>query len=224
MSIQNWPKQLQPRERLLSFGPQTLTDTELLAILLRTGFQGMNVIELADHLIQHFGSLNALLTVHHQQLTEIKGLGKAKATQLNAILEICRRVLRQQVNDSDVINSPDTTREYLRLHFQGLQREEFACLFLNTRHRVIALETLFQGTLSAAAVYPREVIKQALAHNAAAIILCHNHPSGDPEPSQADIRITEKLKSALALVDVSVLDHIVVGHGNMVSMAELGLL
>ena len=212
-----------PREKILAMGPSALTEAELLALLLRTGCQGMNVIELASHLLEQFGGLEKLLTSGQQQLMSIKGLGPAKATQLSATLELCRRVLREKVASSDVITSPESTREYLQLHFQGLQREQFACLFLDTRHRVITLETLFQGTLNAATVHPREVVKQALALNAASLILCHNHPSGDPEPSQADIRITQRLKEALQLVDIQVLDHMIVGQGEILSMAERGL-
>ncbi|USE36889.1 DNA repair protein RadC [Endozoicomonas sp. SCSIO W0465] len=204
-------------------GPSALTEAELLALLLRTGHQGMNVMALASHLLEQFGGLEKLLTTRHQRLMSVKGLGPAKATQLSAILELCRRVLREKVATSDIITSPKSTREYLQLHFQGLQREEFACLFLDTRHRVIVLETLFQGTLNTATVHPREVVKQALALNAASLILCHNHPSGDPEPSQADIRMTQRLKEALALVDVQVLDHMIVGQGELLSMAERGL-
>ena len=224
MSIQNWPEQQRPREKLLNLGPGALTDAELLALLLRTGCQGMNVIDLSDHLIQRFGGLSKLLNAEHSELSKIKGLGTAKITQLNAILELCRRVLTQKLNHSDTLNNPDATRHYLQLHFQGAEREQFACLLLDTRHRIIALETLFQGTIDSAAVYPREVVKLALRLNASAVILCHNHPSGDPTPSQADIRITERLKSALQLVDIQVLDHMIVGHGDILSMAEHGLL
>ena len=145
MSIQNWPEQQRPREKLLSSGPQSLTDAELLALLLRTGCQGMNVIDLSDHLIQRFGGLSSLLNTKHDELIKVKGLGQAKITQLNAILELCRRVLSQKLSNSDILNSPDSTRQYLQLHFQGMEREQFACLFLDTRHRVIALETLVSG-------------------------------------------------------------------------------
>ncbi|MFK0573625.1 RadC family protein [Endozoicomonas sp.] len=224
MRAQRWSNTLLPREKMLAMGPAALTEPELLALLLRTGCQGVNVMELADQLLEQFNGLEKLLTAQHQQLIAIKGLGPAKATQLSAILELCRRVLRQKVAQSDIITSPKSTREYLQLHFQGLQREEFACLFLDTRHRIIALETLFQGTLNAATVHPREVVKQALLLNAASLILCHNHPSGDPEPSQADIRITQTLKEALQLVDIQVLDHMIVGQGEILSMAEHGLM
>lgn len=224
MSIHDWPEQQRPREKLLALGSHSLTDAELLALLLRTGCKGMNVIELSAYLLQRFNGLNNLLATDHRKLSAIKGLGQAKTTQLAAILELCRRVLKQKVQETDTINSPKAMREYLQIHFQGLSREQFGCLFLDTRNKVIALEILFQGTLDSAAVYPREVVKQALQLNAAKVIFCHNHPSGCPEPSQADIRITQHLTKALALVDVQVLDHMIVGSGTPVSMAEQGLL
>lgn len=224
MSIQNWPAQQRPREKLLNLGPQSLTDAELLALLLGTGCRGMNVIELADHLLQRFGGLNKLLSTEHRELVKVKGLGQAKIAQLNAILELCRRVLSQKIDNRDVLDSPETTRQYLQLHFQGLEREQFACLLLDKGHRVIALETLFQGTVDAASVYPREIVKLALRLNASAVILCHNHPSGNTTPSQADICLTARVKEALQLVDISVLDHMIVGHGETLSMAEHGLL
>ena len=224
MSIQNWPEQQRPREKLLALGSHSLTDAELLALLLRTGCKGMNVIELSDYLLQHFNGLNNLLSTDHRKLSAIKGLGQAKTTQLAAILELCRRALKQKLQETDTINSPQAVREYLQINFQGLSREQFGCLFLNNRHKVISLEILFQGTLDAAAVYPREVVKQALQLNAAKVIFCHNHPSGCPDPSQADIRITRQLINALALIDVQVLDHMIVGGGDIVSMAEQGLL
>ncbi|WP_366139484.1 DNA repair protein RadC [uncultured Endozoicomonas sp.] len=213
-----------PREKMMSLGASALTETELLAILLRTGCQGLNVLDLSAQLLSQFKGLNGLLTTEHQELVAIKGLGPAKATQLSAILEMCRRVLNQKLAKSDVITSPNSTREYLQLHFQGLEREVMACLFLDTRHRIIALETLFQGTLNSATVHPREVVKKALSLNASSLILCHNHPSGDPEPSQADIQITQTLKEALQLVDIDVLDHMIVGQGEILSMAEHGLI
>ena len=209
---------------MMRFGASALTEAELLALLLRTGCQGLNVLDLSQQLLDQFEGLNGLLTTEHQELVSIKGLGPAKATQLSAILEMCRRVLSQKLGKSDVITSPDSTREYLQLHFQGLEREEFACLFLDTRNRIITLETLFQGTLNSATVHPREVVKKALSLNASSLILCHNHPSGDPNPSQADIRITETLKQALDLVDINVLDHMIVGQGEIISMAEYGLI
>lgn len=224
MSIQNWPEQQRPREKLLTLGPGALTDAELLALLLRTGCQGMNVIELSELLLHRFNGLDNLLATDHRKLTGIKGLGQAKITQLNAILELCRRVLSRKVDNGNVINSPEVTRQYLQIHFQGLQREQFGALFLNTRHKVISLEILFQGTLDAAAVYPREVVKKALDLNAASVIFCHNHPSGNSQPSQADIRITKALSEALSMVEVKVLDHMIVGQGEILSMAEHGLI
>ena len=213
-----------PREKLLNNGPNTLTDTELLAVLLRTGSKGIGVIELSQTLIRHFGSLDALLTATPAQLRRFKGLGQAKIAELQAIMTICQRVLEHRVKKENALTSPDTTRQYLQMHFKGLHSEQFACLFLNTRHRVIALETLFYGSINSAAVYPREILKRALTLNASAVILSHNHPSGDPEPSQADIRITKIIKQALDLIDIKCLDHMIIGQGQTVSLAERGLL
>lgn len=213
-----------PREKLLNCGANYLTDVELLAILLRTGFKGMNVYQLSQNLLGHFGSLDGLLTATPVQLKRFKGLGQAKIAELQAIMEICRRVLEHRVKHNSALTSPESTRQYLQMHFKGQQSELFACLFLDTRHRVIALETLFYGTINSAAVYPREVLKRALAVNACAVILSHNHPSGDPEPSQADIRITQTIKQALDLIDIKCLDHMIVGQGQIVSLAERGLL
>ncbi|WP_062264605.1 RadC family protein [Endozoicomonas arenosclerae] len=224
MAIKTLPEEERPREKLISQGPSALSDAELLAILLRTGYKGTNVLTLASQLIHHFQSLDGLLSASPTQLKTLKGLGKAKATELSAILEICQRVLSEKLSQKSIINSPDATRQYLQLHFRGIQREEFACLFLDTRHRVLALETLFQGTLDSAPVYPREIVKRALELNAAAVIASHNHPSGDPKPSQADIRITQTLKNALALLDIRLLDHIIVGKGDTLSLAEQGLM
>ena len=215
-----WAGQELPREKLIKYGPAKLSDQELLAILLRTGCKGMNVLELGSLLINRFGGLDKLLNTGHEQLQKVKGLGQAKVTQLVAIMELCRRVLRQQITQTDTLTSTEATRQYMQLHFQGLEREVFACLFLDSRHRILALENLFYGTIDSAAVYPREVVKRGLSLNAAAVILAHNHPSGDPEPSQADIRITRTIKDALGLVDIRVLDHMVVGAGEIVSLAE----
>ncbi|MGI9279506.1 MAG: RadC family protein [Endozoicomonas sp.] len=224
LAIHELPEEERPREKLLSQGPAALSDAELLAILLRTGYKGTHVLTLANHLIQHFQSLDGLLSASPSQLKALKGLGNAKATELSAILEICQRVLSEKLSEQSTINSPEATRRYLQLHFRGSQREAFACLFLDTRHRVLALETLFQGTLDATPVYPREIVKRALELNAAAVIASHNHPSGDPQPSQADIRITETLKKALALLDIRLLDHIIIGKGETVSLVEQGLM
>ncbi|WP_263081355.1 DNA repair protein RadC [Endozoicomonas sp. Mp262] len=219
-----WDGQELPRERLLKYGPGALSDIELIAILLRTGYQGMPVLELSSSLLEQFGGLDALLNADHRQLRSVKGLGQAKIAQLAAILEMCRRVLKRRVDRSNAITSPDRVRHYLQLHFQGLEREVFACLFLDTRHRVLSLETLFQGTIDSAAVYPREIVKRALELNASAVILAHNHPSGDPEPSQADIRITQTIIDALGLVDIRVLDHMIIGAGDTVSLVERGII
>ena len=213
-----------PREKLLCHGAETLSDVELLAILLRTGSKGIGVIELSRTLIHHFGSLDKLLTARPVQLKRFKGLGQAKIAELLAILAICQRVLEHRVKQGSALTSPDSTRQYLQMHFRGQTSEQFACLFLDTRHRVIVLETLFYGTINSAAVYPREILKRALALNASAIILSHNHPSGEPEPSQADIRITQTIKQALELIDIKCLDHMIVGQGQIVSLAERGLL
>ena len=218
------PPSDRPREKLLNHGAETLSDIELLAILLRTGSKGIGVIELSRTLIQHFGSLDELLTARPVQLKRFKGLGQAKIAELRAILAICQRVLEHRVKQGSALTSPDSTRQYLQMHFRGQTSEQFACLFLDTRHRVIVLETLFYGTINSAAVYPREILKRALALNATAVILSHNHPSGDPEPSQADIRITQTIKQALELIDIKCLDHMIVGQGQIVSLAERGLL
>ena len=223
-AIQEIPEQERPREKLLGQGAQALSDAELLAILLRTGFRGTHVLSLSRQLLHHFDSLDGLLSANQHQLSKIKGLGQAKIAELSAILEICQRVLSQRMAEKNVINSPTATRQYLQLHFRGLQREEFACLFLDTRHRVLALETLFQGTIDSAVIYPREVVKRALELNAAAVIISHNHPSGDASPSEADIRITHEIRDALKLLDIRLLDHMVIGKGEVVSLAERGLI
>ena len=215
---------LLPREKLLTLGANRLSDIELLAILLRTGSKGVNVISLSHSLISHFGSLDSLLSASPIQLRRFKGLGQAKIAELQGIMEICRRVLDYRVKHNNTITSPESTRQYLQMHFKGQERELFACLFLDTRHRVIALETLFYGTISSAAVHPREILKRALALNASAVILSHNHPSGDPQPSQADIHITKTIKQALDLIDIKCLDHMIIGQGQIVSLAEKGLL
>ena len=218
------PPQKHSREKLLNHGANQLSDRELLIIVLRAGSRGVNVIDLSRTLISHFGSLDGLLSATPAQLKRFKGLGQAKIAELQAIMEICRRVLEYRVKHNNALTSPDSTRQYLQMHFKGQDSEQFACLFLDTRHRVIALETLFYGTINSAAVYPREILKRALALNASALILSHNHPSGDPEPSQADIRITKTIKQALDLIDIKCLDHMIIGQGQIVSLAEKGLL
>lgn len=216
------PKESMPREKMLSHGVQSLSDAELLAIFLRTGTQGMNVLNLADHLLQEFGSLRKLFSAELDQFCAHKGLGVAKYVQLHAALEMTQRYLAETLQRNDALTSPEQTKLYLSGLLRDKQREEFMVLFLDNQHRVICTECLFQGTIDAASVYPREVVKRALEHNAAALILAHNHPSGIAEPSQSDRRITRRITDALALVDIRILDHFVVGDGQTISFAERG--
>lgn len=224
MSIKSLPKESQPREKLLQRGAQSLSDAELLAIFLRTGVRGMNVIELADYLIAEFGSLRALFNSSQEEFCQYKGLGEAKYVQLQAVLEMTQRYLKETLQRSDALCSPQQTRMYLSNKLRDKQREAFLALFLDNQNRVICDEILFEGTIDSASVYPREVVKRALANNASSLIFAHNHPSGIAEPSQADKRITTRLADALALVDIKVLDHFVIGDGEVVSFAERGLL
>ena len=224
MAISDWPKLERPREKLLHLGPAALSDAELLAIFLRTGVPGKSALDLARELLQHFGGLRPLLAAERREFCHAPGLGDAKYSQLQAILEMAHRCLNEELTRESALTSPQQTRRYLALRLQDHPHEVFACLFLDNRHRVIAFEELFHGTIDGASVHPREVVRRTLHHNAAAIILSHNHPSGVAEPSQADCRITLRLKEALALVDVRVLDHIIVGHSETVSLAERGLL
>lgn len=216
------PSESMPREKLISHGPQALTDAELLAIFLRTGTQGMNVLELSDFLIKDFGSLRKLFGASRDEFCQHKGLGTAKYVQLQAVLELTQRYLAETLQRGDALISPEQTKLYLSGLLRDKQREEFFVLYLDNQHRVIQGESLFQGTIDAASVYPREVVKRSLEHNAAALILAHNHPSGIAEPSQSDRRITRRISDALALVDIRVLDHFVVGDGEIVSFAERG--
>ncbi|ELM6622450.1 DNA repair protein RadC [Vibrio fluvialis] len=222
MSLKSLPNESMPREKLLLRGPQALSDAELLAIFLRTGTQGMNVLELSDVLLREFGSLRALFSATKDQFCAHKGLGEAKFVQLQAVLEMTQRYLAETLKRGEALTSPQQTKLYLSSVLRDRQREAFYILFLDNQHRVIRDEVLFEGTIDAASVYPREVVKRALHHNAAALILAHNHPSGVAEPSQADRRITQRLTDALALVDIRVLDHFVVGDGDVVSFAERG--
>ena len=224
MSIKDWPAQERPREKLLEQGAQALTDAELLAIFLRTGVAGKSAVDLARQLLGEFGSLRALLEADLTAFSAHLGLGPAKFSQLQAVLEMGRRHLAEGLRRDSALESPQQVRDYLKARLRHEPHEVFACLFLDTRHRVLAFEALFHGTIDGASVYPRQVVKRALAHNAAAIILTHNHPSGVAEPSQADRLLTKRLKEALALVDVRVLDHFIVGEGEPVSMAEYGWL
>ncbi len=224
MSMTDWPEAERPREKLLSQGPTALSDAELLAIFLRTGTPGQTAVELARELLGEFGSLRGLLQANQQQLCAARGLGPAKFAQLQAVLELARRHLGERLQRGDLLLNPEATRRYLITTLGDLPHEVFCCLFLDTRHRLICYEELFQGTIDGASVHPREVVRRALHHNAAAVILAHNHPSGVAEPSDADQRITRRLKQALQLVDIRVLDHLVVGDRTAMSFAEHGLL
>lgn len=216
------PSESMPREKLISHGPQALTDAELLAIFLRTGTRGMNVLELSDFLLKEFGSLRRLFGASQINFCQYKGLGVAKYVQLQAVLELTQRYLSETLQRGDALTSPQQTKLYLSGVLRDKQREEFYVLYLDNQHRVISGESLFQGTIDAASVYPREVVKRSLEHNAAAVIIAHNHPSGIAEPSQSDRRITRRISDALALVDIRILDHFVVGDGEIVSFAERG--
>ncbi|QIK38997.1 JAB domain-containing protein [Caldichromatium japonicum] len=224
MSIRDWPEGERPREKLMRLGAGALSDAELLAIFLRTGVRGRNAVELARDLLAEFEGFSQLLTADPKRLCAAKGLGMAKYTQLQAALELSRRYLLTALSERDVLTNPDATRDYLKLRLYGSPHEVFACLFLDNRHRVIRYEELFRGTIDGASVHPREVVRRVIETNAAAVILAHNHPSGMAEPSEADLAITRRLKEALALIDVRVLDHIIVGDGRGTSFAERGLL
>ncbi|KQW70033.1 DNA repair protein RadC [Methylibium sp. Root1272] len=222
--MKDLPAELRPREKLLARGPAALADAELLALLLRTGLKGQGVLQLAQALLDRFGGLSGLLAAETAELGSVKGLGPAKRAELAAVLEIARRSLAARLQQTPVFDSPQTVKDYLQLQLASKPHEVFAVLFLDTQHRLLAFEELFRGTLNQASVYPREVVKRALALNAAAAILAHNHPSGVAEPSRADEALTQALKAALALIDVRVLDHFVVARGSVVSFAERGLL
>ncbi len=224
MPITDWPADERPREKLLARGPEALSDAELLAIFLRTGRRGYTAVDVARDLLTRFGGLRPLLDAGQSAFCAEMGLGPAKYAQLQAVLEMGRRHLWERLQRGDGLGSPDDTRRYLIARLRDEGREVFAALFLDTRHRVIAFEVLFQGTIDAASVYPREVVRRALGLNAAALIVAHNHPSGVAEPSNADEFVTRRLRDALALVEVRLLDHFVVGDGEAVSFAERGLL
>jgi DNA repair protein RadC len=223
MLLKDLPQEARPREKLLSRGAAALSDAELLALLLRSGIRGKNVLQLAQELVDRFGGVAGLLHMPAEALKTVKGLGPAKRAELVAVLELARRALAQQLTQKPLFNTPQAVRDYLQLQLGGLHHEVFAVLFLDSQHRLIALEEMFRGTLTQTSVYPREVVKQALTLNASSVVLAHNHPSGTAQPSRADEALTQTLKAALALVDVRVLDHFVVTASQAVSMAELGL-
>ncbi|HSC76081.1 MAG TPA: DNA repair protein RadC [Pseudomonadales bacterium] len=224
MRITDWPANERPREKLLGQGSAALSDAELLAIFLRTGTRGKTAVDLARELLGDFGGLRSLLLADQKAFCARQGLGIASFVQLQAVLEMAKRHLLEALQREAVLNSPSDVRDYLKARLRDYQREVFLCLFLDTQHRVICCEELFQGTIDASSVYPREVVQRALGLNAAAVIFAHNHPSGIAEPSQADQRITLRLRDALALVDIRVLDHMIIGDGPVLSMAERGLL
>ncbi|MFT3736583.1 MAG: DNA repair protein RadC [Rhodocyclaceae bacterium] len=225
MSITDWPELERPRERLIAQGAAALSDAELLAIFLRVGIRGKSAVDLARDLLGHFGSLNHLFAASPDALQAIPGMGMAKYAQLQAVLEMSRRALGETLRERDMLGSPEAVRDWLRLRLAGLPHEVFMVLMLDAQNRLIEAVELFRGTLTQTSVYPREVVKLALAHNAAAVILAHNHPSGMAEPSHADELLTRSLKQALAMVDVRTLDHFVVaGAGRPLSFAERGLL
>ena len=223
MLLKDLPQESRPRAKLLSRGPAALSDAELLALLLRSGIQGKNVLQLALEFVDRFDGVAGLLHTPAEALKTVKGLGPAKRAELVAVLELARRALAQQLTQKPLFNTPQAVRDYLQLQLGGLHHEVFAVLFLDSQHRLIALEEMFRGTLTQTSVYPREVVKHALTLNASSVVLAHNHPSGTAQPSRADEALTHTLKAALALVDVRVLDHFVVTASQAVSMAELGL-
>ena len=222
--IKHLPPDARPREKLLAQGPAALADAELVALLLRTGLKGTSVLQLALQVLDAFGGVAGLLHADSSDLKRIKGLGPAKRAELAAVVELARRSLQQRLADRPAFDSPQAVRDYLQLQLAAREHEVFAVLFLDAQHHLLRFDEMFRGTLTQTSVYPREVVRRALALNAGAVILAHNHPSGVAEPSRADEFLTQTLKSALALVDVRVLDHFVVGKGQIVSFAERGLL
>ncbi len=224
MRISDWPASERPREKLLERGAGALSDAELLAIFLRVGRPGQSAVDMARTLLSDYGSLGALLAADRNTFCNARGLGDAKYAQLQAVLEMARRHAAETLIDRDVLSDPQATRAYLSMRLGDVPHEVFACVFLDTRNRVIAFEELFRGTIDGAAVYPREVVKAALRHNAAAVIFAHNHPSGVAEPSAADRDITRRLVDALALVDIRALDHLILTRHDNVSLAERGMM
>ena len=222
MSIRDWPAAERPREKLLEQGSASLSDAELLAIFLRTGVSGKSAVDLARHLLAEFGSLRALLEADLGSFSRQLGLGPAKFSQLQAVLEMGRRHLAERLRRDSALESPQAVRDYLKSLLRHEHHEVFGCLFMDSKHRMLAFEVLFRGSIDSASVYPRQVVKRALAHNVAAVIFCHNHPSGVPEPSEADRTLTQRLTEALDLIEVRVLDHFIVGEGEPLSMVEYG--
>jgi DNA repair protein RadC len=224
MSIRDWPSGERPREKLLERGPHALSDAELLALLLGSGLKGRSAVEVARGLIAQFGSLRKLLSADSPRCLGAAGIGRARYAMLQAAIELARRHFREALHAGPALAAPDATRTFLLAQLRDRPYEVFCCLFLDNRHRLIAFEELFRGTIDRAGVHPREVLRQTLLHNAAAVIFAHNHPSGVLEPSQADELITRRLKEALALLDVRVLDHFIIGDGLCFSFSEAGLI
>jgi DNA repair protein RadC len=236
MSLKDLPAAARPREKLLARGPSALSDAELLALLLRTGIVGKGVLQMADELLQirsnrtvdgptpGFGGIAGLLGATPDDLKKVKGLGPAKRAEIMAVLELARRAVTQRLQERSVLADPAAIKQHLQMRLSQLRHEVFAVCFLDTQNKLLQTEELFRGTLSQTSVYPREVVLRALHHHAASVVLAHNHPSGSVQPSEADIRLTHNLRAALALVDVRVLDHIIVGAGEALSMAEKGLM
>ncbi len=222
MSITQWPPLERPREKLLSLGPHTLSDAELLAIFLRTGCRGQSAVDLARTLLKQFKGLRPLLEADHKAFCRARGLGDAKFAQLQAVLEMAKRHLAEELTKQAAMSDITLVKNYLISQLRWQQREVFAVLFLDNQHQLIAYEELFQGTINSTSVYPREIAKRALATNAAATILAHNHPSGVAEPSQADKWVTKEIQKTLVLIDVKTLDHMIVGSNDVVSFAERG--
>jgi DNA repair protein RadC len=224
MSIRDWPPGERPREKLLELGAQTLSEAELLAILIRTGTQGNSAVDIARSLLTEFGSLRGLLTAGQERVCTTHGLGRSRYATFQAALELTRRHYQELMMSGSALSDPRATCEFMRMQLRDLPHEVFCCLYLDNRHRVIAFKELFRGTIDGASVHPREVVKEALSRNASAVILAHNHPSGVPEPSQADELITRRLKEALGLVEIRVLDHLIIADGVCESMAARGML
>lgn len=222
MAINEWPEEQRPRERLIKHGAACLSDAELLAVFLRTGVAGKSAVDLGRDMISQFGSLSGLFSANIREFSAIHGLGSAKFAQLQAVLELAKRAISEELQENTSLSSPQSVKKYLQLLIGSKAHESFAVLFLDVKNRLITTEELFRGTLNHASVYPREVVKSALQHNAAAIIIAHNHPSGSCEPSSADLQLTTTLKQALALVDVRVLDHFIVANPKVYSFAENG--
>lgn len=224
MGINNWPEGERPRERLIQRGAAALSDAELLAIFLRTGVTGKSAVDLARDVLTQFGTLTNMFAASQIEFCKIHGMGQAKFVQLQAVLEMSRRALHEEMQAGDALNSPQAVRKYLLLQLQSRQQEVFMVIFLDAQHRVLAAEEMFHGTLTQASVYPREVVKRALFYNAAAVIFAHNHPSGVAEPSQSDRMLTDALKQALTVVEVRTLDHFIVAGSQCLSFAERGML